>query len=660
MIDPTALVAPKGYAPSAGQTSWGNAWQRLSGGPPVGDSEDLRRIVALPRRPQEEEDTERGAALIVLETERYRRHNASCRCAELDPERHAAEGCMLDLRLAQAWAMREIRIVGGLLGPIGVGHGKTLLDILAPLALERHGVRVCLLLIPPGLVTQLIGDYEYAAEHFIVPGMVMHGVDYANLIPGRPTLHVLPYSRLQRPESTAWLEQNLRPDAIIADEVHKLRDLDRAGASRVKRYMEDHTTTRFCGWSGSITDKQIGDYQHLAQWALRVNSPVPLDPVIADDWGRCLDAGTSADPGRLLEAFQAHGLVLPGEHVRDGFRRRLNETLGVVSTKTPAVSAKLEIEERYPIFDGKEIRCVDDPDDDCEAIDDGLPAEVRKHLAQLRAEWIRPDGEELVDALSVSRVARELACGFYYHWIFPHNVLPRDETLIDEWLAARKEYHQELRRKLKAREEHLDSPMLCEHAAQRHWGDRPRNKGLPVWHSQCYPRWRDVKVRVRPETEAIRVHDYLVRDAVAWGREHTGIIWYDHGEFGRWVSEVSAESGEPFPLHGGGPNAGPLIKRENGKRTILASIKAHGTGRNGLQHVFWEQLVEHIPSSGATCEQLLGRLHRVGQPRPVVRAEFYSHTREMLKALNDALASGSYVEGTIGAAQKLSRGLAVE
>ena len=660
MIDPTQLVAPKGYAPSAGQTAWGNAWQRLAGGPPVGDSEDLRRIVMLPRRAQEVEDTERGETLIDMETQRYARPNNACRCATIDPERHAAEGCMLRLRLAQAWALREIRIVGGLLGPIGVGHGKTLLDILAPLALERHGVRISLLLIPPGLVTQLIGDYEYAAEHFIVPGIVMHGIDYTNIIEGRPTLHVLPYSRLSLAPSTAWLERNLRPDAIIADEVHKLRKLDGAGASRVNRYMEDHTTTRFCGWSGSITDKSIADYQHLAKWALRTNSPVPLDPVIADDWARCLDAGTGADPGKLLEVFQAAGLVAPGEHVRDGFRRRLNETLGVVSTRAPAVSAKLDISERHPIFNGKPIMCMDDADDDGFALDAGLPHVVQKHLAKLREDWIRPDGEELVDALSISRVARELACGFYYHWIFPHNVLPRDENLILEWLMARKDYHQELRRKLKSREEHLDSPMLCEHAAQRYWGDRPRNKGLPVWHSQTWPRWRDVKARVRPETEAIRVHDFLVRDAVAWGREHTGIIWYDHSEFGRWCSEVSAESGEQFPLHGGGPQAGPMIKREKGDRTILASIKAHGTGRNGLQHVFWKQLVEHIPSSGATCEQLLGRLHRVGQPRPVVYAEFFAHTREMVRALDDALASGSYVESTLGAAQKLSRGLSGE
>jgi hypothetical protein len=660
MIDPTALVAPKGFAPHTGQTSWGKAWQRLSGGPPVQDSDDLQRIVTLPRRPQEEEDTERGAALIASETSRYSLDvpSGACRCAELDPDRHAAEGCVDELRLAQAWALREIRIVGGLFGPIGVGHGKTILDILAPLALERHGVRVVLLLVPPGLVTQLIGDYEYAAQHFLVPGMVIHGFDYTNVIVGRPTLHVLPYSRLQLPASTAWLEQNLRPDAIIADEAHRLRDLDRAGASRVGRYMEDHTTTRFCGWSGSITDKSVNDYAHLLRWALRMNSPLPLDPVAVDDWGRTIDAGCEADPGALLERFERAGLVLPGEHIRDGFRRRLNETLGVVSTKAPAVKTRLEISERYPIFEGREIRCVDEPGEEPTMhVDDGLPDPVRRALQHLRATWVRPDGEELVDALQVAKTARELACGFYYHWIFPHNKLPDDEELIDEWVGARKEYHKELRWKLKGREEHLDSPLLCEHAAQRYWGDRPRHKGLPVWHAKTWPRWRDVKKLVRPETEAIRLHDYLARDAAAWGREHTGIIWYDHAEFGRWVSEISAESGQAFPIHGGGPNAGRLIKSERGDRTIVASIKAHGTGRNGLQFIYGEQLVEHVPSSGATCEQLLGRLHRVGQPRDVVRTWFYAQTAEMMKQLDDALSSGAYVRGTIGAEQKLAAGL---
>ena len=662
MIDPTELVAAKGYAPRRDQVAWGETWRRLSGGPPVCDSPDLHRIARLPRRPQEVDDSDRAEALIDAETERYTVAVQSCKCSELDPERHAAEGCMLRLRLAQAWALREIRICGGLFGPIGVGHGKTLLDILSPLALAHHGCRIVLLLVPPGLVTQLIGDYEYASQHFKVPTLIIHGHGYSSVVPDMPALHVLPYSRLSRPESTAWLEQNLRPDAIVADEVHKLRDINGAGASRVSRYMDDHTTTRFCGWSGTVTSKKIKDYQHLIKWALRMCSPVPLDPVAADDWGRAVDAGSEADPGALMEMLRQTSCIEAGEHVRDGYRRRLVETPGVVSTQSPAVSAALEIEERYPVFNGREIHCVDDPDDvkdEGEALDEGLPEPVRLALAKLRAEWVRPDGEELIDALQVASVARQLACGFYYKWIFPHNKLPDDEDLILMWLNRRRDYHQEARRKLKGREEHLDSPMLVEHAAQRFHGDRPRHKGLPVWDSKTWCKWRDVKALVRPETQAVRVHDFLARDALAWARSTTGIVWYDHGEFGRWVAELSAEDGgSVLPLHGGGAGAPRAIKAERGDRSILASIKAHGTGRNGLQHVFWQQLIEHVPSSGA--EQLLGRLHRAGQPKSVVKTWFYAHSVEMRKQLEDALVSDSYVEGTLGAAQKLRTALEVE
>ena len=76
--------------------------------------------------------------------------------------------------------------------------------------------------------------------------------------------------------------------------------------------------------------------------------------------------------------------------------------------------------------------------------------------------------------------------------------------------------------------------------------------------------------------------------------------------FGRAV----AEAGD-FPFYGAGDVAAAGILQENGKRTVVASIKAHGTGRN-LQ-AFCRNLVANPPSDGATWEQLLGRTHRQGQ-----------------------------------------------
>ena len=40
-----------------------------------------------------------------------------------------------------------------------------------------------------------------------------------------------------------------------------------------------------------------------------------------------------------------------------------------------------------------------------------VPVGIGEALANLRKTWVRPDGEELVDALELARVAREMAAG---------------------------------------------------------------------------------------------------------------------------------------------------------------------------------------------------------------------------------------------------------
>ena len=261
--------------------------------------------------------------------------------------------------------------------------------------------------------------------------------------------------------------------------------------------------------------------------------------------------------------------------------------------------------------------------------------------------------EELEDAMQVAKVCRELASGIFYRWRFdPINGVPQRKVDIDEWKDARKDWKRELRRKLFARDEWLDSPLLCEHAAQRFYGERPPRDDRPIWDAQCWPRWRDIKTKVKPTVEACRVSDYLAVDAARWALEHRGICWYAHVEFGQWVSELSG-----CPLHGGGPGAGRLIASEVGNRSIIASIKSHGRGRDGLQALFAEQLIAQIPTSGAMFEQLLGRLHRQGQDAPEVRAWYYAHTPEIREALETALRRANYVRSTLGSDQKLLVGL---
>lgn len=79
-------------------------------GPGVRPSSDLTRILALPRR------TEYTINKALIDS--LRKENPNCKCEAL------GRNCCKDLRPVQEAALSEMHELGGLLGPIGVGHGK--------------------------------------------------------------------------------------------------------------------------------------------------------------------------------------------------------------------------------------------------------------------------------------------------------------------------------------------------------------------------------------------------------------------------------------------------------------------------------------------------------------------------------------------------------
>jgi hypothetical protein len=638
-------VSQMGYAPKDWQAAppseaWGG--RRV----PVRNSPDLERVVALPRRALELDGTPRADAIVQAMSERYSRGvpRGQCRCAEIDPERYRAEGCIDTMRLTQALALWEIGIAGGLLGPIGTGHGKTMLDLLAPAAFAHHaGIPdvLCVLFVPPGLVKQLVRDYDYIGQHMRMPTMVIQGspeTRVADPVLGvaPPRLNVMPYSRISLKDSTTWLS-TVRPHAIIADEVHKLRDRKTATTKRVMRYFDEYRETRFAGWSGSITSKSIADYAHLAALALKGGSPLPIDPETVDEWARAVDPSDNpADPGALLDGLIASGCCKPGESLYTGISRRILETRGVVSTSSQAVDCELVIAERKV---------------------GAIPPHIRELISKA-LDFERPDGEELVTAMQAVACAIEIACGFHHRWIYPKHVFPRDAQLVQDWLGARKEWNKELRSMLKAGGEHMDSPLLLEHAAERFHGYRPQKQGLPTWGSLYYRAWRDIKPLVKYQPDPVRIDDYLVRSTAEWMAANRGIVWCAHVPFGEWLHELTG-----YPNFGGGDAAKLAllgdhargIVGERGERSVICSIKALGTGTNGLQFYFSNQLFANgLPPDPAACEQTLARLHRPNQVSKTVRAEFHMHTAELRKHVKAALRATSYVEGTTRQAQKLS------
>jgi hypothetical protein len=601
----------------------------LSGDAPVG-SPDLQRIQALPRRaapvsPAAAEWLEKVTHYMTRALRRER--TTPCRCRDLDPA-----GCLDRLRPIQAAALYEAPRAGGELGFIGTGHGKSGLNILLPMVFP--GVRTALLLIPADLRAQFHQhDYPLWSQHFRVPILAGQAPPWdANT----PVLHVLSYSELSQNTRSGYLSE-LKPDLIIADEGQKLKNPAGAAAGRVDRYLRENPLARLCVHSGSLTKRSMYDYAHLADHSLGVRSPVPRDERTLEAWAEVLDPDKEADgPGELRL------LCAPGETVEAGFQRRLIETPGVLATQESAVDVPLYFARRVP---------------------PALPDAVKAEVLHTRQTDERPDGEILVDDMERARCLRQLACGFYYRWTFPRGEFV---SVIERWFEVRKGWMKELRDELRYRaREHLDSPLLLTRAATR-WHDgytwhdeqggvhteppHSRSGPLPVWASDCWPAWREVRDSVQPATETVWLSDWLAADAAAWALDAPGIVWYEYGAFGAKIAELAG-----LRLYGGGPEASEEILKESGRQSIVASIRAHGTGKNLQQ---WARaLVSNPPADGGTWEQAVARMHRPGQRAARVDVSYYAHTRELADALEKAKRFADYIESTTGTAQKLCHGV---
>lgn len=698
-VDIDKLVAAPGVAPLAWQS---RAPDSVFTGvkPPITRTPDLERVGALKRRPQLDPDSERALRLVQLMTARYKRDRSEpCACRAIDPKRFVGNpnACITELNVAQSWTLYEAGIVQGWLGAVGVGFGKTIIDILGALALadgwaawrERRGETASraeftvLLMVPPGLIDQLHVEYRLLAEHFRVPAIVFHTRPIRYDVENEPKLHVMPYSKLSRPESTTFLS-GLAPHALIMDECDAVQNVESTRGGRIWSYVQANPTTRCGGHTGTLTDSSITQYSPMSAMCLKDSSPVPLDSQVAREWASALDPDDEwrADPGALMDMLVETGCQQQGENIYVGFHRRLTETMGFVATRDSAITAGLEILERSPAVDGSSSWSEDDvpntPRPDPTAPDgEGWPG-VATCLESIR-NGVRPDGEELLEdgAFAIARCAREMASGFFYRWVF-YNGEP--DELIKRWRQARKNFRKAQREALKQRREHLDSPFLLQLAAMRHCGDIPRGERvevidtetgnvkhvdtshLPTWDAEgTWVPWRDVAGLVKPTSEPVWIDEFLARDAAEWALSHRGVVWYDHTAFGRMVGKLAKlhvyEGGrENVCRLVGGEFKGRQYPGEDGSRSVVCSINSHGTGRNGLQYLFGEQLVSNPPSSNRDWEQLLGRLHRIGQPRPVVRTWFYQHTRETKKHVAQALRRALYVASTLGSNQKLRVG----
>jgi hypothetical protein len=561
---------PSPFARAARERSGGRA-AKPSGKPVtvVGASMEFRRIEALPRRTLD-------LTTVQDVTEMFRR-----------------PGGTMTLRPIQSAALLEAAMMNGGFFPLSCGAGKTLLTLLLPTALDSQNT---VLLVPPQLKRQLAREIETLySKHFEIPGVIT----------------VVAYSEISQAKHADILDK-IKPDLIIADEVHAIRSRAAARTKRFLRFMKDYPGTRFVGLSGTVTSRSLDDYAHLIELALRKSSPLPRGYREVQDWAGALDVKPEYEvgPGALLR------FCAPGENVRQGFRRRLVESQGVVASSENEVGASLIITKRT-------IK---------------LPVSVQRVYDEVKKSW-SIEGEEFSDILTQIRVLRQIACGFYYRWKWPNG--EKDF----EWLEARANWNMAVREKLKQSRAGLDSPLLLANAATRSLtgkGEGPTwPAGAAVWSA-----WKDVKHRPEPPVESVWLDDFLLDDLQRQAKSATQgdtktIIWYEHRAVGERLAALTG-----WPLYGEGTDASP--SRES---IIIASIATQGTGKN-LQH-FNNNIFASLPPNGSTFEQTISRTHRPGQLADDVTALWYAHTLETASSMDKIKADALYQLDSLGAPQKV-------
>jgi hypothetical protein len=583
----------------------------------VQDTPEFRRVLNLPRRDWE---------IAAQKNDLYKRMTDVFKMPAGQQE----------LRLIQASALADAHDEKGLLAPIRVGEGKTLLTFLLPTIIQ--GIQRPTLLVPAALIEKTWREFQILRQHWIPHAAWMTRKNFDEA--------VISYEILGRDSGKDKL-MSRRPDMLIGDEAHKLRNRQAACTKRVERYMIANPETIFAAMSGTITKRSLMDYWHLAYWALKHKMPLPRVEVEAEKWAEVLDEKKTDAIGRreagMLLQFctdaERASIAVPRTApvgrtqqmdapllefkqkltvARKGYQRRLRDTPGVICSPDRNLDCSLVIR-RLGMSPGPEATTL---------------------IENMRETWETPNGDELTMPTDIWRHARELACGFWYRWQPPPP---------DYWATARKSWHWNVRQILEPdgvyyeryAGMHIDSPMQVGLAIT---DGRITDTGICKAHQE----WQRVRGDYKINTVAEWVSEVTLKYCQDWMNANgPGIVWTEHRAFGIRLAKML---GTGFCSNGGLDAAGKTIEDYNGA-PVVASVQANHGGRN-LQ-AWHRNLVVTAAPTGSLWEQLLGRTHRMGQKADTVYVDWIAACEEQDMGFEQLLADARYIQDTTGQSQKL-------
>ena len=574
----------------------------------------------------------------------------------------------------QAAAVLAYDIYGGLFAPIGVGWGKTLITLMIADRALQKGIDRTMLFVPPQVYQQLtLTDIPWARKRvgLRTPFILLGGKsrDERRRIVGskKKGCYVLPYSLLSTTDTNDLLN-GVCPGLIVLDEAHNVKN---PKAARTKRlFGPDGFITRnqpeVCSLSGTITNKSLRDYGHLISYALRDQSPLPMDSALIDQWARALDANADQQdqekaqtgPMRpLLQWFQTHWAdeKLPPQIAgyRKAFNRRLITCPGVTTSGDAEIGVALSLE-NDPVKDYQKCKGFD---------------VLLQHMKDVEELWITPSGDEIDEGFQKWRYLYELTAGFYHRQRWPdvEELLTRarfkDLSVpeVEAYLEQAQECH-ELENKYRSSvrkwieyegKPGLDTPFLVGGSMYAHGS---RDVGARLY--QKWTDYRDLQFEGMPErlSEPILVCDYKIKHAAQWALKYKrGIIWYENNAIGMMCAEACAEAGLDViwcPAESRRKGMNQVVQDPRNKDKILVcAMGGHGTGKN-MQH-FQNTYFLQFPRKAPLVQQVIGRTHRNGQ----MADELVVHTNNTLdfdaQNASACIIDALYQHQTMGARQKI-------
>lgn len=543
---------------------------------------------------------------------------------------------------SQAESLLAYSEVGGAFLPLAVGGGKTLTSLLIANDAFKEGKRKIMIITKSSLCGQLCDEDVKKWRPLTIFNTPMHRLAGLNkkrrkmlAQSGRNGIYVFSYELLSRDFE---ILDAVAPDLIIADEAHHVAKKS-ARAGRFKRYI--HTNhPQLVTLSGTMAQKKLTDVHELVTASLGNGSFLPRSFALTEEWSKIVDTSATSMSDFDNESVPNAGpLKYMVKWARDNFPEdRFKEDNGIVTdlfgdsvtgfrhvvnkrmSTTPGVVTSSGHDLPYSLY------IKNDPVENPESYA-GWDT-VQELVQNLEKEWETPNGDKIEEAMLIHRWRYWIeGVGFYNErywpevdWILKHTTAGSEgqaRSILEksqEYHAYHTSYQSDLRKWLNTRARTgLDTPMLLGKEMSIHGSDTVGQALYASWKM-----WKDSDFngRIDRNKKAVRVCAFKIAKAVKWAGDlqgEGGIIWYDNIEVGEWTCDLLKEAGvEHVHCPGGSASAQFLLKMANFRgKVLVASIAAHGTGRN-LQcdrNMFYLQW----PRSATAAEQSIGRQHRSEQ-----------------------------------------------